>query len=269
MLLGSLDIDRLRQLVADGKAIPKITYDGCEVGAALELACAYNAWQRTPAFSPGVDLVQRWARDDARLAQAVAALNGTRANVGRFDAPAFEFGPLGARDALDDQAHGLYDRFRRSLLNNGFGQLSWGIAKAMAEMADNAIQHSGADELHPERGAMGYAVEQGAATFAIVDIGRGMLASLRTNPQWSGLGSARDALDAAVAHAASRRVGQGMGHGFSDVHKALADLSGRLRFASGDAVMKYEGEPANRVLAWQPRPSLDGMQVAVFVRIHV
>jgi hypothetical protein len=204
-----------------------------------------------------------------QLAEAIAALNGAHANVGLFAAPAVEFGPLGTRDSLDKQAHGFLDRFRRSLEENGFAHLSRAVAKAMFEMADNAIQHSGADEIHPERGAMGYGVEPGAATFAVADVGRGMLESLRTNPQWSGLATARDALETAVAKAASRRVGQGNGHGFSDVHKALADLSGRLRFASGDAIMKYEGGATNRVVAWQQRPHLPGFQVAISVNIII
>lgn len=244
-----------------------IAYDGCELGAVLDLACAHHFWERTAAGSLGVELVRRWASSDPQLAQAIAALNGAHADVGLFDAPAVEFGPLGTRDALDEQAHGFFDRFRRSLTQNGFAHLSRGIAKAMYDMADNAIQHSGADELHPERGAMGYSVELGAATFAVVDVGRGVLESLRTNPQWSSLVSSREALDAAVANAASRRIGQGKGHGFSDVHKALADISGRLRFASGNAIMKYEGEPAYRVITWQPRSHFDGFQVTISMRI--
>lgn len=267
--LSQFDIDRLRQRAASGADLPQIAFDGCSLPAALELACAMREWERGGLSKP-LDLVRKWARTDELIGEAVSALSGHRTRIGLNEAPEVEFSPLGTRESLDEEAFGFFDRFRRTLnLNGKFGHLSRSIAMAMREMADNAIQHSGADEHHPAAGAMAYEVREGAATFTVVDIGRGVLQSLRTNPEWSGLSNEPDALDAAVRSAASRRQGQGAGTGFSALHRALADLSGRLRFSSGGAVLKYEGGGISRVAARATRHPLPGFQVSVSIEINL
>jgi hypothetical protein len=267
--LSQFDIDRLRQRAASGAGLPRIAFEGCSLPAALDLACALPEWERQGLSEP-LDLVKRWAPNDHLIGEAVSALSGNRRRIGLNEAPSVEFSPLGTRDALDEEAFGFFDRFRRALDRHGkFGHLSRGIAMSMREMADNAIQHSGADDRHPAAGAMAYEVREGAATFAVVDIGRGVLQSLRTNPAWFGLSNDPDALDAAVRSAASRRQGQGAGTGFSALHRALADLSGRLRFASGGAVLKYEGTGAARVVAHASRLPLPGLQVSVSIEIDL
>lgn len=268
MILKQLDVDRLRELVANRQAIPAIVFDGCDLPTALELACTRAEWCGCEQTQAATGAIARWARTDDRLSAAVRALDGVRADVERWSAPVEEFAPLGTRESLDDQAAGFFDRFTRSLERHGrFAHLSRGIAKAMFDMADNAIQHSGVDEYHPSPGAMGYQVAEGSATFAVVDVGRGVLESLRTNPTWVQLATSRDALEAAIMRAASRRPDQGAGGGFSDLHKALADLSGKLRFASGDSVLKLEGERASRVVAWGGRPQFAGLQLSISIEI--
>lgn len=267
--LSQFDVDRLRQRAASGADLPQISFDGCSLPAALELACAMREWERGGLGKP-LDLVRRWARSDELIGEAVSALSGHRTRVGLNEAPSVEFSPLGTRASLDEEAFGFFDRFRRTLNVNGrFNHMSRGISMAMREMADNAIQHSGPDDHRPAAGAMAYEVREGAATFAVVDVGRGVLQSLRTNPDWADLGSEPEALDAAIGSAASRRQGQGAGTGFSALHRALADLSGKLRFASGDAVLKYEGGGISRVAARATRPPLPGFQVSVSIEINL
>ncbi len=270
MFLKQIDVDRLRELVHKRQPVPKIAFDGCDLATALDLACIAAEWERDAETRDAAESIARWARTDERLGAAVRAFAGQRDAIERWTAPLEEFAPLGTRESLDDQAAGFFDRFTRSLNQHGrFAKLARAISMAMMEMADNAIQHSGDDEQHPAPGAMGYAVSDGLAEFAVVDGGRGVLASLRTNPAWAELGTSQDALSAAVMNAASRRAGQGAGRGFSDLHKALADLSGKLRFASGEAVLKLEGEHDGRVIAWASRPISSGFQLSVTVKISV
>lgn len=271
MLLKQIDVDRLWDLVERGEAVPSIPFAGCaDIATALDLACVAATWDQRAEKRDAASAIARWARSDERLGAAVRAFAGHRDTIERWSAPLEEFAPLGARNSLDDQAAGFFHRFTSSLDRHGrFSTLSRAISTAMMEMADNAIQHSGADEHHPAPGAMGYAVSKGAAVFSVVDGGRGVLASLSTNPTWAKLDTTKEALEAAIMHAASRRAGQGAGRGFSDLHKALADLSGKLRFASGDAVLKLEGERDARVVAWASRPISAGFQLSVSIKIVV
>jgi hypothetical protein len=267
MILRSSDIDELRRLATVGRAVPQIEYAGCELGASLELACTKKFLEGFDHAAQALGVIETWVAQDEQLAQSVRALDGRERDVARFAAPTREVVPLGTRESIENHAAGFFDRFRRSLKSSGFGRLADAIAKAMFDMADNAVQHSGPDEYEPEPGAMGYEVSDRAASFAVVDLGRGVLASLRTNPKWVHLGSSEAALDAAVRRSASRRTGEGNGHGFSDLHRALADLTGRLRFASGDSVLKLEGHPEERVVAWDTRSELVGLQLSISLQL--
>lgn len=265
-MLAHLDVDDLRRLLARGQSPPPgFQFPGIGLGAALELASAC-----VESREPGVlALLNTWSRADERLAGARAALDGTSSEPELFSAPTLEFAVLRSRQDLDRLPPRFCDRFERSLKNNGFGkQLANGIAKSFFDMADNVVQHSGADVDHPAAGALAYEVGPRRCVFTITDRGRGVLASLRTNPDWRHLSASDEALDAAVRNGASRRMGQGKGQGFSDLHRALADLRGTLRFASGDAVLVLQGEPDKRIASHGSRPTLPGFQITVSVNLQ-
>ncbi len=262
-MLTHFDIDQLRGLAARGQAPPSsFQFSGIELGAALELAAAATL-DRDPTIR---SLVDAWSRRDERLDGAQRAFAGISTNAEPWSAPTLEFGALrNAGDLIAMQGR-FFDRFTRSLKTHGFDHLAAGIAKSLFDMADNVIQHSGNDTAHAAVGAVGYEVGDRCCVFAIADVGRGVLASLVTNPSWSKLTSAADALDAAVRQGASRRVGQGPGQGFSELHRALADLSGTLRFATGEAILKLEGDdPHRRVAVLSSRPVLGGSQLTISV----
>lgn len=265
-MLTHLDVDDFRRLLARGEMPPSgFRFPGIELGAALELASAFFESRDDGLLK----LLDAWSRADERLAGARAALRGTVSEPKLFSAPTLEFASLQSRQDLARLPSRFCDRFERSLKDHGFGKkLAVGIAKSFFDMADNVIQHSGPDVDHPAIGALAYDVADRQCTFAVTDLGRGMLTSLRTNPTWARLSTSTEALDAAVRNGASRREGQGKGQGFSELHRALADLVGWLRFASGDAVLRLEGEPDKRIAPRGSRPPLCGFQITVSIKLN-
>ena len=65
---------------------------------------------------------------------------------------------------------------------------------ALGELQDNVFEHSG----RPESGVVAYAASNGAFEFVVADAGRGVLASLRENPEFAGLADSGAALRVAV-----------------------------------------------------------------------
>jgi hypothetical protein len=108
-----------------------------------------------------------------------------------------------------------------------------------------------------------YSVGRRTMTFAVADLGRGVLASLRTNPAWAALTSSREALVRAIRDRASRRTSVPKGGGFDQVHRALADLNGVLRFRSGDAALILDGRGRDRQITASDSPAMAGFQISV------
>ena len=173
-------------------------------------------------------------------------------------------------DWASDRSALFQSRFRRSLEIHSFGKkLSLALSKAMQEMADNVVQHSGPDEEHPALGLVGYHVGKNWMTYAVADIGRGVLASLQTNPTWASLPGSGEALRESVCHYASRRADAPHGTGFSEVQKSLADLNGTLRFRSGNACLSLVGRQDARRATISSNPYLVGFQLAVTCSLAV
>lgn len=270
--LSPFAVDSLRRRAEQGQPLPSLTYPGCELSACLELACAHHDWRSRGAAAEACALVERWARVDGQLSDALQALAGVRLPVDSHDAPTAEFVRLGSREALLEAAGEFFMRFRRRIaqLLGTSSDIGRALSKSLFDMADNAIQHSGdvvAGEEHPTPtpGAMAYQVEGRRVTFAVADVGQGALASLRTNPAFVDLADQRAALHASVIEGKSRRLVARDVHGFSDLHRGLASRSAMLRFASGDAVLKYDGLDGVRRVSWATRPHLVGFQLSVSV----
>jgi hypothetical protein len=130
-------------------------------------------------------------------------------------------------------------------------------------MADNVIQHSGTDAEHPARGVAGYHVEPQQFSFAVGDVGRGVLASLQENPDWAALRDSPSALRAAVSEQATRRPDKQFGDGFRKLYEWLADFHGILRFRSGDGVFRVVGLGDSRKGTGGFTAPLAGLQVTV------
>jgi hypothetical protein len=268
MELSTQFADDLRTAAEDGP-LPAGAADSVSViplASAFELVCAWEGWERA-GRADTIALLATWARRFPIVARARTALASGRADaVGDWDAPPTEVRPVPPRAEIGGTEFMTFEqRFKRSMERNGgfMPSLATALTRAFHEMVDNVIQHSGESDAAPARGIIGYSVAQGAMTFAVADLGRGVLASLRTNPAWATLTSSREALVRAIRDRASRRTNVPKGGGFDQVHRALADRNGVLRFRSGDAALTLDGRGQDRQVTSSDSPGLAGFQLSV------
>ena len=129
-------------------------------------------------------------------------------------------------------------RFRQSVKSVGFDfEKAKRITAALGEMADNATVHANA----PVGVLVGYHVIDGAAVCCVADVGIGVLASLTSHEAYRHVQSHKEAVRLALRRGVTRYgPGQG-GLGFYNVFKALAAMSGTLRFRSGEGCVTMEG----------------------------
>ncbi len=129
-------------------------------------------------------------------------------------------------------------RFRQSVKSVGFNlEKAKGIAAALGEMADNAILHANA----PVGVLVGYQVLDGAAVCCVADVGDGVLKSLTTHEAYRHVLTHKDAVRLALRKGVSRYGPGRGGFGFYNVFKALAAMSGTLRFRSGEGCVTMDG----------------------------
>lgn len=123
--------------------------------------------------------------------------------------------------------------------------LAAGLMGAFGELQDNVFEHSG----RPETALVAYGAGNGAFEFVVADSGRGVLATLRENPQFADIADSGAALRIAASDGASR-FGQesGRGYGIGQLFRALAQDAAELRFRSGDHALRL----------WGDAPSLQG-----------
>ena len=147
----------------------------------------------------------------------------------------------------------------------GFGTAAALLVAAMGELVGNVVDHS-------QAGASGIAIfsaAQGSFEFVVADKGVGALHSLRLCDDYRLLGDEGAAL-AAMVEAGVSRYGPNCGHGngFRPIFERLADMTGRLRFRSGDYALSLDGRFGDRIgrqLAQKPR--LSGFFAAVRCRV--
>jgi hypothetical protein len=133
---------------------------------------------------------------------------------------------------------------------------------AMSAMTENALLHANSNLVV----LVGYQLLDHAALFTVADLGRGVLASLRSSPKFEYLANSRDALRLALCDGVSR-LGQGNGYGFHQVFKALANQFGTLRFRTGNVCIVMDGTEFEADLGTESYPEpLPGFQVTVCCR---
>jgi hypothetical protein len=139
------------------------------------------------------------------------------------------------------------------------------LQAALHEMAANAATHAKASV----PALIGYEVRGHAATFCVVDVGIGVLASLRGNPAYRQLSVHSEAIRTALQDHVSCVVGDfSRGNGFRSVFKSLAAQYGHLRFRSGEGCIHMHGMDLDADKGKEQRslPHLPGFQVAVSCR---
>lgn len=235
------------------------------LGACLEAAC----WGLTGGEEVRA-LLSGWGRTAPVLSRALAAL-ATEARIARpddHDTPAEELRRCPSRRELEDSETGVewsyfLDRFRRSLAQRLklTSSTARALSAALEEMVDNVVEHSGLGDAPV--GVVAYEVGETRFAFAVADVGRGVLTSLRENARNAGVSTDGDALLAAVTRGSSRRAGAD-GTGFANLLRALADMEGRWAFRSGAARLVLEGGGSgDRVVTPSNSPELLGFQLSV------
>lgn len=123
--------------------------------------------------------------------------------------------------------------------------LAEGLMGALGELQDNIFEHSG----KPDSGLIAYGASNGGFEFVVADAGRGVLASLRKNPEFAYLSDSGAALRVAASDGVSRHSREtGRGYGIGQLFRALAHHAAELRFRSGDHALRV----------WGNAPSLTG-----------
>lgn len=273
MELDVRGVDAARDAWRAGRhaALEGASFSTLTLGASLEAAC----WA-AETNDPGVlSLVRRWsaASPTFELGYAVLTTGQAPPRPREHDAPASELARCPSRSELVDISVGVewqyfLDRFRRSLVDRlGLTpRRAMGVAGALGEMVDNVVQHAGLGDT--PRGIVGYEVSEAALSFAVADLGRGVLSSLRDNPVHRHISEDAAALVSAVTTGASSRPGVA-GMGFADLIRALADLDGHLTFRSGSARLILDGRGGGaRRHKLSNSPEMIGFQLSVTAQPH-
>jgi anti-sigma regulatory factor (Ser/Thr protein kinase) len=235
-------VEELQQAAGAGQAVD------CFVGplecatlpALLEYGCArrhYPSLAALPAriFSSSLGRSLQEVRSELGLRPA-----GRQKTPPRTMTPdAQEFYVLEGADPTTGQDWGEYlVRFRQSVKSVGFDlERAKGIAAALGEMADNATLHSNT----PVGVLVGYQVIDGACVCCVADVGDGVLKSLTSHEAYRHVQTHKEAVRLALRSGVTRYgPGQG-GLGFYRVFKALAAMSGTLRFRSGEGFVTMDG----------------------------
>lgn len=140
--------------------------------------------------------------------------------------------------------------------------LAAGLMGALGELQDNVFEHSG----RPETGLVAYGAKTGTFEFVVADAGRGVLASLRENPEFTHLADCGGALRLAASDGASRHTSEsGHGYGIGQLFRALAHHNAELRFRSGDHALRIWGDAPSLTgqVELLQRAWLDGLTVTV------
>jgi len=243
MILTSHEVEEIRYLAINGhpEELERITISDVDLGAAVELACCRFIWRQSVPIV--VRVFENWANSVPILRAAFRALveGVVPSRQLKFEPQEIEFYPLVGTCWANNDHHLFASRFCKSVKGVGFGRTSQALAGAFHEMADNVAQHSASSGSMPARGLLGYRVAQQKMSFAVGDVGRGVLASLKENSQWQQISDSGAALEAILHQGASRRINAGPGEGFKQLFKSLGSLQGFLSFRSGDGFISLSG----------------------------
>ncbi|WPZ03952.1 hypothetical protein T8S45_14175 [Blastomonas marina] len=148
----------------------------------------------------------------------------------------------------------------------GFASNSPFIAGALGELIGNVVDHSNA----VETGKALLLAKNGQIELVVSDRGIGALSSLRTCELFESLSSEGEALTKMIEKGVSR-FGQDSSHGFGfrPIFEKLANMTGYLRFRSGDYALTLDGRFGDKVsLQLAQKPRLPGFFVNVVCRLE-
>ncbi len=200
---------------------------------------------------------------DVELALARDVVSGTDKGA---RAGVFPLRRLGADGEQSDLWRLWASRADQAALSAGFpARTAAEIVGGLGELQDNVFRHSEASLT----GLVAFAARQGAFEVVVSDCGIGVLASLRSHPDYQGIEDAGAALSVAVANGESRfGRDSSCGFGMGQMFRALASHDGDLRFRSDDHALEVRGHSPSlqgRVQLRQ-KAALPGLTVSVLCR---
>lgn len=137
------------------------------------------------------------------------------------------------------------------------------FAAALDEMVSNVCEHSG----HSASGMAAFRAIGGQFEFVVTDRGMGVLRSLRDNPAYKALNDHGEALRLALKDGISRSGNPDRGKGFRPIFVGLANLSGTLRFRTGDHAYVIGGQRIDAMSAKiAQKVAIDGFFISVACR---
>lgn len=141
------------------------------------------------------------------------------------------------------EGHALWElwcmRLQQAAEHVGFSKpVAQGMVGATRELADNIKEHSE----HEDTGLIAFRADGSVFEIVVADAGVGVLNSLRRSQVYSYLRDAGTALRLAVTDGQSRTSDPKRGYGISEIFRALAGFSGKIRFRSGDHALTIEGD---------------------------
>jgi hypothetical protein len=176
--------------------------------------------------------------------------------------PLSQHDPEGADQSRCDQ---WFMRARNAAIESGIPrQLAAALCGAVIELQSNVYTHSG----RSDTGIVAYGAMPGTIEFVVADAGKGVLASLRSNPRFDHIGNSGQALEAAATDGVSCLDEPGRGVGISQLFRALTRDYGEIRFRSGDHSLILEGNGPSLTGRFEiaQKAHLQGLVVSVRVR---
>jgi hypothetical protein len=231
---------QLRDLVAKGEVdrLRTLTFEEITLGAVMEIACTNAAWGAREEVL-WETCYKSLRRKFAPLEEAQNALDlafkRDLFRIPRKDV-AYEIHCLTRKEDFDGKDWiSFQENFVKRAQGCGFErQFVYGLVGAFNEIAQNIADHSSPEGQPMSLGWVGYNIVAGEVHFAVADIGRGCLASLRENPRWDGLENSRQALETILWNHGTRKIDSATGGGFKQVWKSILDRNGTVALQSGD-----------------------------------
>jgi hypothetical protein len=238
MMIDSANAAMLRDIfdAQDTDRLETLNVDALSLGALVELTCTDASLRPNGIWNSFYSALRReFPVLDATATAFHGASAGQAPQIERVDAPV-EIHSVATTNNFQDQAWITFqENFVRRLRSCGFEKnFSFALAGAFNELAENIADHSAAADQSMAAGVIGYHIMPGEAHFAVGDIGRGALESLRENPRWDGLENCTQALEAILWSHATRKQTSPQGGGFNQVWKSFLDRNGTLMIHSGD-----------------------------------
>jgi hypothetical protein len=271
LLLDASQVPLLRQVVQEGNVtvLERQDFYALTVGGLLELVCAQTRWLEEK-NSVGLSFFERCAARFALLQATHRQLIDARGSGAQFrwlpEDGAIVIRVVSHRAAFDDELE--YSEFQqafvRRLKSCGFNAgFATALSSLMAEIVENVPDHSAPEGVEMSPALIGYHTQPGVVDLSVMDLGRGVLASLRENPKWAWLSNSREAIMATLEKGATRLTFHATGGGFRQAIKSVVDRNGLMRVASGDGAAIVIAVRQGRQVTGELAPWLPGMRVTL------